>query len=218
MRRSRILVALALIAVLTIALPAMGAPSPMQAAKRALKASKKADKRSKRALMIARKKHARGERGPAGPSGPPGQAGSPGASGSSGSAGRDGASGPTGPTGQVGATGATGPQGTARAYASVNEGTDNYVAQRTSGFTSPVIKPAATTGIYCLTIDPALGINPATVAAVASPEFGNTFDHGGAAEVRGAGGGSCTSGQFAVHTYDATGTASDLISFHLIVP
>jgi hypothetical protein len=69
-----------------------------------------------------------------------------------------------------------------------------------------------------LTIDPSLGIDPTTVAAVAAPEFGNTSDHGGAAEVRGAGGGSCASDQFAVHTYDSAGAASDEVSFHLIVP
>jgi len=81
-----------------------------------------------------------------------------------------------------------------------------------------VVKPSATTGIYCLTIDPALNLDPTAVAAVAAPEFGNTGDHGGSAEVRGAGGGSCTSDQFAVHTYDSNGAASDDVSFHLIVP
>jgi hypothetical protein len=99
----------------------------------------------------------------------------------------------------------------------VNDGTDDYVSQRTSGFTA-INKPIGTTGIYCLTIDPSLGINPASVAAVASVEFGNSTDHGGSAEVRGSGGGSCTAGQFAVHTFSIAGTESDEVSFHLIVP
>ena len=215
MRRSHVAAAIALVALLTFSLPAIGAPSPIQTVKRALKTSKRADKRAKRALKLARKKNARGQRGPIGPAGPPGQAGPSGAPGASGV---DGETGPTGPSGQPGATGANGPQGTARAYAAVNDSSDNYMAQRTSGFTGSVTKPASTTGIYCLTIDPALGIDVTTVAAVATPEFGNSSDHGGSAEVRGAGGGSCTGGQFAVHTFDSTGAASDEVSFHLIVP
>jgi hypothetical protein len=100
----------------------------------------------------------------------------------------------------------------------VSQLTDNYVAARTSGFSGSVVKPASTTGIYCLTVDAALGLDPATVAAVAAPEFGNSTAHGGSAEVRGGTGASCATDQFAVHTYDSTGTASDDVSFHLIVP
>ena len=200
MKRSHTLVALAVIAlVLAFSLPAVGAPSPAQIAKRALKTSKKSDKRAKRALRLARKA-SQGKRGPTGAAGPAGANGSPGAAGS------------------PGPEGATGPRGTARAYAAVNDTTDNYVAARTSGFAGSVIKPSATTGIYCLAIEPSLGIDPTAVAAVAAPEFGNTGDHGGSAEVRGAGGGSCSSGDFAVHTFDSTGAASDDVSFHLIVP
>ncbi len=224
MKRSHAFAALAVIALLSFSLPALGAPSPMQIAKRALKTSKKSERRSKRALKLARRNGGQGQRGPAGPAGPPGPAGSsgatgsPGSNGSPGANGADGSVGATGPPGSIGPTGATGASGTARAYAAVNDGTDNYVAARTSGFTGSVVKPPATTGIYCLTIDATLGIDPTTVAAVASPEFGNSGDHGGAAEVRGAGGGSCTSDQFAVHTYDSAGAASDEVSFHLIVP
>ena len=214
MRRSHVAGAIVLVALLCLSLPAIGAPSPVQTAKRALKISKRADKRAKRALKLARR-NGRGERGPVGPAGPLGQTGPVGAQGPSGI---DGGTGPAGPPGQTGATGATGAQGTARAYAAVNESSDNYVAQRTSGFTNSVIKPASTTGVYCLAVDPALGIDPTTVAAVATPEFGNSSQHGGSAEVRGASGGSCTSSQFAVHTFDSTGTASDEVSFHLIVP
>jgi hypothetical protein len=100
----------------------------------------------------------------------------------------------------------------------VNDVTNDYVAARTRGFTGTVNKPAATIGIYCLTTDPSLGIDPAVIAAVASPSFGNTSAHGGSAEVRGAPGGSCSTTEFAVHTYDSSGTASDLVSFHIIIP
>ena len=204
-----------LVALVTFALPAVGAPSPTQIAKRALKATKKSDKRSKRALKLAQRKAAKGKPGPSGASGPLGASGAPGANGSQGP---DGPPGTPGTDGSAGATGATGPQGTARAYASVNDGTDDYIALRTRGFVNAVTKPAATIGIYCLAIDPALGIDPTTVSAIASIEFGNSSHHGGSAEVRGAGGGSCVTGEFAVHTFDSAGAASEEVSFHLIVP
>ena len=213
MRSPYVLICIALAVLLTFALPAVGAPSPMEVAKKALKASKKADKRSKRAVRLARRNGKNGKQGSTGPAGPIG-GGAPGASGNTGTAGAPGAD---GGTGQTGATGATGPHGTARAYASVDEGSNDYIPERTSGFTGSVTKPGSTTGIYCLTIDPALLIDPTTVAAVASPEFGNSSAHGGSAEVQG-GGGSCSLGQFSVHMYDSAGVESNSISFHLIVP
>jgi hypothetical protein len=200
MKRVRLFAVIAIVALLASSLPAIGAPSPMQLAKRALKSSKKAEKRAKRALRLAKRKGPAGQRGPTGAVGPRGNDGAQGA------------------PGATGATGPTGPRGTARAYAAVSDATNDYVAERTSGFTGPLVKPLATTGIYCLTLDSALGIDPTTVAAVAAPEFGNSTAHGGSAEVRGAGGGSCSAGQFAVHTYDSTGVASDSVSFHIIVP
>ena len=209
MTRTHFIVALVLTALLASSLPAIGAPSPVGMAKKALRTSKGAEKRSKRALKIARKKAQRGPAGKQGLAGPIGPAGS------AGSAGPRGA---TGPSGTPGATGPAGPKGTARAYAEVSDINNDYVAARTAGFVGSVNKPASTTGIYCLTPDPSLGIDPATVAAVASPSFGNTTAHGGSAEVRGAPGGSCSSSEFAVHTYDATGASSDSVSFHIIVP
>jgi hypothetical protein len=206
MKRIHFVVAVALTALLASSLPALGAPSPASLAKKALSTSKKADKRSKRALKTARKKSARGAIGKRGSQGVTGSAGQPGANGARGA------------TGAGGATGDTGAKGTARAYAEVNDSSDNYVAARTRGFAGTVLKPSSTTGIYCLTPDPSLGIDPATVAAVASPSFGNTTSHGGSAEVRGSPGGSCSVSDFAVHTYDSTGTASDLVSFQMIVP
>jgi hypothetical protein len=159
-----------------------------------------------------------GTAGPRGATGAAGVAGAQGANGPTGSTGGSGPAGATGPTGASGATGPTGADGTARAYAEVNDVSNDYVAARTAGFTGTVTKPSATTGIYCLTPDPTLGIDPATVAAVASPSFGNTSAHGGSAEVRGAPGGSCSTTEFAVHTYDSAGLESDSVSFHIIVP
>jgi hypothetical protein len=209
MKRTHLIVAFAVTALLSSALPAVGAPSPVSIAKRALSTSKKAEKRSKRALKTARRKAARGATGKQGPAGATGSLGQPGAAG---------ARGATGPAGVTGSTGPTGPRGTARAYAEVSDVTNDYVAARTNGFTGSVTKPPSTTGIYCLTTDPSLGIDPATVAALASPAFGNTAAHGGSAEVRGSPGGSCSATEFAVHTYDSSGTASDSVSFHIIVP
>jgi hypothetical protein len=200
MPRLRWALALVLVLVTSMALPAMGAPSPVQMAKKALKTAKRADKRSRKALKR------KGRRGPAGAMGPAGPAGPPGTNG------RDGANGATGSTGP---TGATGPAGTARAYAEVSSAGITLVSARSSGFTN-VTRP--NTGLYCLTVDPALGIDPETVAAVASPEWGGSSVHGGSAEVHGAATGSCTSGNFAVRTFDAGGAASNSISFHLIVP
>jgi hypothetical protein len=69
-----------------------------------------------------------------------------------------------------------------------------------------------------LTVDPSLGIDPESVAAVASPEWGGSSVHGGSAEVHGAATGSCSAGNFAVRTFDAGGVANNSISFNLIVP
>ena len=155
---------------------------------------------------------ARGLRGARGGRGPKGDTGARGTTGAAGSAG------PQGANGVAGSPGSPGADGTARAYAEVNDVSNDYVSARTKGFIGTVTKPSATTGIYCLTPDSALGIDPSTVAAVASPSFGNTSAHGGSAEVRGAPGGSCSAMEFAVHTYDSAGIASDSVSFHIVVP
>jgi hypothetical protein len=190
MKRRYVAVGLALVIVLSGVIPAVGAPSPAKIARKALKTAKRADKRSKRALKLARKP------------GPTGAAGKNGVNGAN---------------GVNGTNGANGSPGTARAYAQVNSTNNSYVDSRTKGFTGTVVKPGGS-GIYCLTVDPALGIDPGTVAAVASPEAGNSSAHGGSAEVRGGATASCAAGQFAVHTYDSTGTASDGVSFTFIVP
>jgi hypothetical protein len=165
-------------------------------------------KRGERKIVWT-KNGVRGARGLRGARGSQGPKGDTGARGSTGAQGTNGAAGSPGPPGA---------DGTARAYAEVNDVSNDYVAARTKGFTGTVTKPSATTGIYCLTPDTTLGIDPATVAAVASPSFGNTSAHGGSAEVRGAPGGICSATEFAVHTYDSGGDASDSVSFHIIVP
>lgn len=221
MRRIRWLAVLALVVFLATALPAIGAPSPMGVAKKALKTAKKADKRSKKALKHKIRRGPRGAtgvQGPAGPQGPAAPAGIDGVNGAAGSAGQAGAtgsSGGTGATGVTGPTGATGAAGTARAYAEVSSATIGLVSARTRGFTG-VSRPG--TGVYCLVPDPALGLDPEAVAAVASVEWGTSTSHGGSAEVHGAASGSCSSGEFAVRTLDSAGAASNAVSFHLLVP
>jgi hypothetical protein len=123
MKRRYVLCALAVVAALSVAMPALGAPSPTSLVKRALGLSKKADKRAKKAIKLAKKKAARGPdgalgpqglQGPQGPKGDTGSAGATGATGGEGAAGGEGAVGPIGPIGPAGPTGpggGTGPQG-----------------------------------------------------------------------------------------------------------
>jgi hypothetical protein len=213
MNRRYVVMALAVVAALSLSLPAFGA-SPNQLAKKALHMAKKADKRSKRADSRAKRALRRaGKRGPNGSAGPTGPIGLQAAVGQTGQTGQTGA---TGQTGQTGSVGPTGPAGTARAFAQVSPTGPSYASARTKNFSGSPGRPSA--GVYCLIIEPATGIDPEAVAAVASPESGNSGDHGGSAEVRGAATGSCSAGQFAIHTYDSSGLASNNIGFTIIVP
>jgi hypothetical protein len=214
MKGRYVLIALVVVAALSLSLPAFGA-SPNQLAKKALHMAKKADKRSKRADSRAKRAlkrvgKRRGARGITGATGPMGLQGSAGQTGQTGQTGQ------SGQTGQTGSTGPTGAAGTARAYAQVTPVGPSYASARTKNFSGSPGRPS--TGTYCLTIDAATGIDPEAVAAVASPEAGNSGDHGGSAEVRGIATGSCSAGQFAVHTYDSAGAASNNIGFTIIVP
>lgn len=114
-----------------------------------------------------------------------------------------------------GPTGPAGPAGTARAYAQVDSGANAFVAARTKGFTA-YSRPS--TGTYCLTLDPALGINPLEVAAVASPEYGSSALLTGRVLVRGIATNSCPAGDIAVHTVNDATTAVNTVSFMVIVP
>lgn len=105
--------------------------------------------------------------------------------------------------------------GTARAYAQVNNGgASSLVTARTKGITS-VTRIA--TGVYCLAIDPALGIDPLTVSVVASPEWGNsTLTAGAIVAPRGATNSipdPCPAGSFAIRTTDNAGTLVNTIAF-----
>jgi hypothetical protein len=75
--------AVALAVVVSAAMPAFGAPSPLSIAKKALGLAKKADKRSKQALRLARKRPAQGPRGPQGAKGDKGDKGDQGPAGTS---------------------------------------------------------------------------------------------------------------------------------------
>ncbi len=127
-----------------------------------------------------------------------------------------GAKGATGAAGAVGAQGAKGDKGdpgvdgTARAYAEVDDSAPSFVAGRTKNFTA-VTRPG--TGVYCLT---ATGIDARTVASVAAVDYGISSVPG-VAEVRGSGLG-CAATQFEVETFNLAGTLVNTISFHLIVP
>jgi hypothetical protein len=103
------------------------------------------------ASAAAKKKAARrGPQGPRGPMGPEGPAGARGPAGQSGPAGAQGQPGPSGPAGQPG------PPGGARAYAVVNA-SGALDPALTENFTS-VSHPG--TGVYCLALDPAAGVDP----------------------------------------------------------
>ncbi len=148
-------------------------------------------------------------------SGTSGAAGGSGAAGPAGPAGAPGATGPAGAAGPAGPTGPKGTDGTARAYAQATS-SPSLQANRTKGFTA-INRPA--TGTFCLTLDPALGINPSTAPIVVSVEYGNT-DPGafnGHAMPRSSNS-SCAAGQYQVMTVSAAGTPSNDVAFNVIVP
>ena len=121
------LIALAIVLALSVAMPAVGAPSPSKLAKKAFGLAKKADKRSKKALKVAKKIKVgpqgeqgpagpQGARGPEGPAGPAGHNGKDGAPGQIGTRGRScieelGLDSCRGPKGQNGPPGLRGPKG-----------------------------------------------------------------------------------------------------------
>jgi hypothetical protein len=146
------------------------------------------------------------------------QQGIPGPRGSQGLQGLQGSQGSQGSQGLQGSQGPQGIAGTARAYAQVFKDAPSYYAPRTKGFTGTPSRPA--TGVYCLTVDPATGIDPTTDTAVAGVEWGNTASTSniGFVEVRGFNTGDCAANQFDVHTLDGTGAASNLVAFTIIVP
>ena len=131
--------------------------------------------------------------------------------------GKPGAQGSQGTQGPQGLQGATGAAGSARAYARVFAASPPALeTARTKGFTG-VRRPS--TGIYCLAVDPATGIDPTTVSPVADVEWGNTStaDNLGFAEVR-TFNGDCNSNEIDVHTLNSAAAASNLVAFTILVP
>jgi hypothetical protein len=120
-----------------LALPAIGAPSPLKVAKKALKSAKQANKRSKKALKHAKKRGVKGKRGPAGPVGPAGTDGPP------------------------GITGATGPRGPSNSYEAVNSNQVSIAGTDVNTATS-VATQSLTSGAYVITARVQLNANSGT--------------------------------------------------------
>jgi len=141
-----------------------------------------------------------------------------GARGARGAAGAAGTAGAKGATGAQGVQGVQGVAGTARAYAEVDYVAPSFVTARTKGFTG-VTRPG--TGIYCLTLDPALGLDARSVATVATVDYGASANTKALVEVRGSGFG-CPAGSIEVETFvfdNATDPAlASTVTFHVIVP
>lgn len=199
----------AVIAAMTVAVPALAGVSILPSAHTA----------STKCIVARIAKHRvreclvrgpRGLPGPAGPRGLPGPTGKTGKTGPTGKTGAAGKAGATGATGPAGATGPIGPQGTARAFAVVNPGeveaaasSKGLVTAQTSNFSSiHRISP----GTYCLA--PTAGINPAGEPAIVTGE--SSYSTGGvvALAVLEAQHKDCASGEFEVITYDARSAGS----------
>ena len=131
---------------------------------------------------------------PAGPQGVPGLPG---------------ASGLPGKDGLPGTAGLPGKDGSARAYAMISPANGlDYDATKTWRFTGAAPThplTGATTGRWCLTVDPASGIDPATANAVVGLEAADSSTNAGAYVVflnkDNTGEGGCAADQFAVETY-----------------
>lgn len=113
-----------------------------------------------------------------------------------------------------GPVGPTGPAGSARAYAFVNKSGPTLAVSK--GFTAV---DRVGIGTYCLTVDPATGIDVDNIAPVASVEFQTTSFTATHVEPRAVGNTSmCGSGKMEVRTYKSTGAYDDDISFTLMIP
>jgi hypothetical protein len=100
-----------------------------------------------------------------------------------------------------------------RAWGTVDPSTPSLVAGRTRGITG-VTRPA--TGVYCLTLDPALGIDVTKVSVSVTPEWGgstgDTLQPYWYANASG-----CAAGQVEVYTEKAA-TSSNTVAFSVIIP
>jgi hypothetical protein len=126
--------------------------------------------------------------------------------------GPQGAQGPQGPQGPQGVQGNTGAPGTARAFGSFTSTGAPTSATRVKALT--VRKPAATTGIYCLS-------SPAVAVADSIPVVSTDFSGPATADtitmVRSAGVG-CNADEWAVWAFRATTAAGIDTNFSVVIP
>ena len=178
-------------------------------------------------LSAKAKKGLQGKTGAQGPAGPAGAQGNGAAAPLQGPAGATGARGPAGPAGEQGPAGAAGAAGTARAYGRIFADTVTF----DPSFTKNLIAVThVATGVYCITPDPAAGIDVTSTPAVATIDWDNTADPEGTASVMLRDPDTCGGGQFAVSTErsflreTATGDTildaddSDTVSFTILIP
>ncbi len=134
-------------------------------------------------------------------------------------AGPAGAAGPrgfTGAKGDKGDKGDTGAPGSAKAYATVDNGGPTLVTAK--GFTA-VAQPDGTTGVYCLT--PAAGISVVNSAPIASVEWGASSGSDLLVHPLGGGVADCPEGTLEVRTYELDAgsfVASDDAAFSVLLP
>ena len=124
-----------------------------------------------------------------------------------GATGTTGATGPTGPTGPKGSTGPTGPAGTARAWALI--GSDGSIARGVNVTSATVFE----TGVYCVFLN---GIDPTTVAAVASVNQGSAAREVASTSPGGCGGGGQTGVQ--VNIWATTTNLLTASAFNIVIP
>lgn len=199
---------------IAIAEPVASASSAaFRVAKRALQTSKRADQRSTRALRVAVNRQglpgSQGAKGDTGERGARGPAGDKGDTGEAGPKGTTGAIGPQGLMGEKGDTGDQGPQGSEgespfTAWGLVFDGfvqTDQSSANVPADF---ILKPAATTGIYCTKSGVTFGGVHSYFVTIA----GNVP---GYASVRNSSLAACGSSEYSpyITTYDASGNPAD---------
>jgi hypothetical protein len=160
----------AVVAAMTVAVPALAGTSLLGAA---------AHKASTRCLtVVVGRHHVReclipGSRGPRGFTGVPGPKGATGSKGATGKTGSRGATGATGSAGAPGTPGAPGAPGTARAFAVIKplSATQAEVVPGLSSNIVSVSEPAP--GVYCLTPGPNINSGADTAAVSAEVAYSN---------------------------------------------
>ena len=136
------------------------------------------------------------------------------AHGPQGPTGRTGATGKTGASGKTGPAGPAGPAGTsgAHAYALVLHGSSSPSLTRSKGFAGVT---RAGVGTYCLTLDPAAGVDASKAVAVVSVDSSSSTGSGLDAQWASTSA-SCGGNQLQVETRDGAG-GSNTVSFAILV-